>query len=82
MKTSIKSRNARANVLGIFVRKLQEHYYSGHRSYHAIQSQIVTDNTGVMVHVESGFLGHINDAQPYALMTNIGPGDELDFPLS
>jgi hypothetical protein len=42
--------------------------------------KIVTDYTGVIVHVESGFLGHINDAQQYALMENIGSGDELDPP--
>ena len=58
----------------------QEQYYSGYRHYHAIHTQIVTDNDGVIVHVECGFLGHTNDAQQFVLMTNIGPGEELDFP--
>ena len=40
----------------------------------------MTDNNGVIVHVESGFLGHINDAQQFMLMAKIGPGEALDFP--
>ena len=40
----------------------QEEYYSGNCNYHAIHTQIVNDNTGVIVYVESCFLGHINDA--------------------
>ena len=59
----------------------QEQYYSGYRNCHAIHTQIVTDNDGVIIHIECGFLGHTNDAQQFVLMTNIGSGEELDFPL-
>ena len=30
--------------------------------------------------MQSGFLGHLNDAGQFALMPNIGPGQELPFP--
>lgn len=58
----------------------QQQYYSGHRNYHAIHTQIITDTNGTIVHVECGFLGHMNDAQQFALMSRIGPNEDLDFP--
>ena len=58
----------------------QRQYYSGHRRCHVIHSQIVTDINGIIVYIESGFLGHMNDAQQLAFMAKIGPGEELDFP--
>jgi len=56
----------------------QEMYYSGHRKFHCLHSQVIIDNTGMIRHVESGFYGHQNDAQHYRLMTRIP--DELPFP--
>ena len=58
----------------------QEQYFSGHRHCHVIHTQIIIDNHGTIVHVESGFLGHINDAQQFNLMTRIGPNLQLPFP--
>ena len=56
----------------------QETYYSGHRNYHAIHTQIIVDTQGIIRYVESGFLGHQNDAQPFMLMQQIGR--DLPFP--
>jgi hypothetical protein len=56
----------------------QQHYYSGHRHYHAIHSQVVIDNTGEIRHIECGFLGHQHDAQQFRLMRQIGQ----DLPFS
>jgi hypothetical protein len=56
----------------------QEQFYSGYRSFHCIHTQIVIDNTGQIRHVESGFLGHQNDAQQFMLMQQIG--GQLPFP--
>jgi DDE superfamily endonuclease/Helix-turn-helix of DDE superfamily endonuclease len=56
----------------------QEQFYSGHRHFHCMHSQIVIDNTGLIRHTSTGFLGHLNDAQQYRLMPQIG--NELPFP--
>ena len=58
----------------------QRLYYSGHRKYHAIHTQVIIDSFGIIRHVECGFLGHLNDAQQYRLMASIGPREELKFP--
>ena len=42
--------------------------------------QIVIDNNNNLRYVQSGFLGHMNDAGQYALMPNIGDGEQLDLP--
>ena len=49
----------------------QQLYYSGHRKYHCLHTQIIIDNTGRIRHVESGFPGHMNDAQHFRLMQRI-----------
>jgi hypothetical protein len=41
---------------------------------------VVVDNTGEICHIQSGFLGHQNDAQQFRLMPQIGHNQELDFP--
>ena len=46
--------------------------YSGNRLYNAIHTQVIVDNTGLIRCVESGFMGHQNDAQQFVLMVNIG----------
>jgi hypothetical protein len=55
-------------------------YYSGHHRYHCIHTQVIIDNQLNIRHVESGFLGHNNDAQTFRMMTNIGDGEILDLP--
>lgn len=50
----------------------QQQYYLSHRAYHCIHTQIIVDNNGCIRHIETGFLGHKNDAQQFDLMTRIG----------
>ena len=47
-------------------------YYSGHRHFHFIHTQVVVDVHGTVCYIESGYQGHLNDAQQYALMQEIG----------
>ncbi len=58
----------------------QQHFYSGHCRYHNFSSQIIMDNRGNIVFVQSGFLGHNNDSGQFQLMPRIGPGEELHLP--
>ena len=59
----------------------QELYYSGHRHFHCIHTQVVVDVHGTIRYIESGYQDHLNDAQQYALMQEIRTGlqflDEL-----
>ena len=55
----------------------QQQFYSGNRSYHCLHTQIV-DATGIIRYIESGLMGHLNDAQTFGLMRRIGT--ELCFP--
>ena len=56
----------------------QKHYYSGHRQYHAIHTQIIVDNCGMIRYIQSGFLCHLIEAQQFALMDQLGT--DLEFP--
>jgi hypothetical protein len=58
--------------------EFQHQFYSGHRRYHCLHTQLVIDNSGRIRYLESGFLGHQNDAQQFILMRQIGV--ELPFP--
>jgi len=58
----------------------QELYFSGHRHFHTIHTQVVVDNAGRICHIQSGFLGHQNDAQQFGMMPQIGYNAELNFP--
>ena len=58
----------------------QEHYFSGHRHYHCIHTQVVINNKGEICFIESGFLGHQNDAQQFMFMRQIGKDVSLQFP--
>lgn len=58
----------------------QRLYYSGHRKYHCMHTQIVIDNHKNIRLVCSGFLGHMNDAQTYQYLPSIGPDGVLPFP--
>ncbi|CAG2212839.1 unnamed protein product [Mytilus edulis] len=60
----------------------QEEFYSGHRKFHCIHTQVVIDNEKNICHIHSGFLGHDNDAFAYQQMKRIGPGLDLDFPAN
>ena len=53
-------------------------HYSGHRHFHCIHTHVVVDVHGTIRYIESGYQGHLNDAQQYALMQEIGTG--LQFP--
>lgn len=58
----------------------QRAFYSGHRHYHCMNTQLIIDNFGHLRFVQAGFLGSMNDAGSYGLMTPIGPGQQLDLP--
>ncbi len=58
----------------------QQHFYSGHCRYHNFSSQIIMDNRGNIVFIQSGFLGHNNDSGQFQLIPRIGPGEELHLP--
>ena len=51
---------------------------SGNRSNHCLHTQMVVDTTGIIRYIESGLMGHLNDAQTFGLMRRIGT--ELCFP--
>ena len=52
----------------------QDDFYSGHRHYHLMNTQLIVDNLGNIVFLQAGFLGALNDAGNYNLMDRIGPG--------
>ena len=58
----------------------QQHFYSGHCRYHNFSTQIIMDNHGNIVFMQSGFLGHNNDSAQFYMMPRIGPGEELHLP--
>ena len=58
----------------------QRPFYSGHRHYHCMNTQLVIDNDGNIRFVQAGFLGSTHDATSYRLMEPIGPGLNLDIP--
>ena len=56
---------------------IQRRFYSGHRKYHCIHTQIIIDNKN---YVHSGILGHMNDAQSFNSLSDISPKAGLPFP--
>ena len=58
----------------------QEDFYSGHRHYHLMNTQLIVDNLGNIVFLQAGFLGALNDAGTYNLMERIGPGTNYAMP--
>ena len=59
----------------------QELYYSGRVKYHCFSTQIIVDNTGHIVFVQCGFLGHQNDAGQWQhIAPPIGPGMPNSLP--
>jgi hypothetical protein len=57
----------------------QHLYYSGYRKHHCIHTQIVITSDLRICHVESGFMGHSNDAESFRMMTPIVVGRVLTF---
>ena len=56
----------------------QELYYLGHRHFHCLHTQVVSDAYGTIRYIESGYAVHLNDAQPFGLMRQLGT--DLIFP--
>ena len=53
-------------------------YYSGHKHFHCVHTQIIVDNNGVLRYIKSGFKGHNNDATTFRQLPFIGPNEQLD----
>lgn len=58
----------------------QRNFYSGHRHYHLLSTQMICDNNGHIRFLQSGFLGSTHDAQSFRLMADIGPFTNYDLP--
>ena len=58
----------------------QHLFFSGHRRYHALSTQIIVDINKNIRYFKSGFEGHHNDAAQFLELPPIGPGAALDFP--
>ena len=58
----------------------QAQFYSGHRHYHVMNTQLIVDNQGNIVFLQAGFLGSMIDAGNFILMDRIGPGTGYDMP--
>ena len=61
--------------------ELQRKFYSGHRLYHLMNTQIIVDNLGNIVFLQAGCLGGQNGAANFLLMERIGPGTDHDMPV-
>ena len=46
----------------------QWEFYSGHRHYHLMNTQLIVDSLGNIVFLQAGFLGSMNDAGNFHLM--------------
>ena len=58
----------------------QREFYSGHRHFHLMSTQIITDNENNIRFLQAGFVGSMVDSTTYRLMTPVGPGKALDLP--
>lgn len=80
------------NVIGAFdatphsiyrpVSESQGPFYSGHRHYHCMNTQLVKDNRGKIRFIQAGFLDSTHDATSDRLKEPIGPGLNRDIPLN
>lgn len=52
--------------------------FADHRHFHCIHTQVLVDVHGTIRYVESGYPGHLNDAQQHSMMQDIGT--DLRFP--
>ena len=58
----------------------QAQFYSGHRHYHVMNTQLIVDNQGNIVFLQAGFLSSMNVAGNFILIERIGPGTAYDMP--
>ncbi len=58
----------------------QQHFYSGHCRFHNFSTQLIMDNSGNIVFIQSGFLGHNNDSAQLRMMPRVGNAEELHLP--
>ena len=49
----------------------QRDFYSGHRRYHLMNTQLIVDNIGNIVFLQAGFLGAQDDSTNYNFMERI-----------
>ena len=59
----------------------QREFFSGHRHYQLMNTQLIMDNLGNIVFLQAGFLGSMNDAGNFHMMERIGPGADNDMPV-
>jgi hypothetical protein len=71
-----------AQVLHIYHPQIepQELYFTGHRHFHAIHTQLVIDNAGYIYYAEVWMLGHQNNAKQFTMMQQICANGPLHFP--
>ena len=60
--------------------KSQREFYSGHRHFHLLNTQMICDNKGHIRFLQTGFLGSTHDSQSYRFMAPLGRGLTLDVP--
>ena len=60
--------------------KPQCQFYSSHRHFRLLNTQMLCDNKGHIRFLQAGFLGSTHDSQSYRLMQPLGPGLALDVP--
>ena len=58
----------------------QEQYFTGHRHFHVIHTQLVIDNAVYIYYAEARILGHQNNAKYFAMMQQICANGPLHFP--
>ena len=56
----------------------QREFYSAHRHFHLLNTQLICDNRGNIRYLQTRFLGSMHDSQTIRLMEQIGPGLALD----
>ena len=71
-----------AQVLHIYHPQIepQELYFTGHRHFHEIHTQLVIDNAGYIYYAEAGMLGHQNNPKQFTMMQQICANGPLNFP--
>ena len=58
----------------------QELYFTGHRHFHAIHTQLIIDNAGYTYYAEERILGHQNNVKQFTMMQQICANGPLCFP--
>ena len=59
----------------------QRHFYSGHRHFHLLYTQMICDNNFHIRFLQAGFFGSTHDAQLFRLVEPIRLGMALDIPI-